>query len=208
VSLLRRIGRVLSFISDTRRFDDWRQTWDAREAALTELLGPPEPEVFHSPTPLDRGGGADVLAFRGYVPGATYVTVDLTGAPDGDGLAQIPNSTGAYELMLCTRAPVIWAAAALAELARYTLDTVIETGDTMYVGPIDGSSLEHLAFAAPDLGGKQFAFLGRSYGLLLGVGITESELGLAHADGTRALVTRLRGAGVFPYTDPGRPSVV
>jgi hypothetical protein len=204
---LRRMARALSFIGDPRGFDDWHRTWEAREAALTGLFGPPEPEVFHSPTPLHRGGEADVLAFRGYVPGVTYVTADLTGAPEGDVLAQVPNSAGCYELMLCTRAPVSWAAPALAQLARYTLDAVVEPGHTMYVGPIAGSSLEHLAFAEPDLGGKPFAFLGRRYGLLLGIGITEAELRLAQAQRTRGLVARLREAGVFPYTDPGRPSI-
>jgi hypothetical protein len=201
------MARAISFIGDPRSIGDWRRTWEAREAALAVLFGPPEPEVFHSPTPLNRGGNADVLAFLGYVPGVTYVTADLTGTPEGDLLAQVPNSTGRYELMLCTRAPVPWAAPAVAELARYTLDTVVEPGHTMYVGPIAGSSLEHLAFATPDLGGKSFAFLGRRYGLLLGVGITEAELRLAQAQSTRALIARLREAGVFPYTDPGRPSI-
>ena len=114
------MARALSFIGDSHTFDDWRRTWDAREAALAAPFGPPEPSVFHSTVPLNRGGGADVLIFRGYVPGVTYVTADLTGAPDGDALGQMPNSSGAYELMLCTRAPAPWAAPALAQLARYT----------------------------------------------------------------------------------------
>jgi hypothetical protein len=204
---LRRMARTLGFIGDPRSFNEWHRTWQAREAALATLFGPPEPEVFHSPTPLNRGGEADVLAFRGYIPGITYVTADLTGEREDDLVAQLPNSTGCYELMLCTRAPVSWAAPALAQLGRYTLDNVVEAGHTMYVGPIAGSSLEHLAFAEPDLGGKPFAFLGRRYGLLLGIGITEAELRLAQAERTRGLVARLRQARVFPYTDPGRPSI-
>ena len=185
----------------------WRTTWAARQAALSDLFGPPDPEVLHSSPPLSQGGSADVLTFRGYVSGVTYVTADLTGMPEGDEVSQTPSSIGNYELMMCTRSPVPWAAPGLAELARYTLNGVVEAGDTMHVGSIAESSLEYVAFATPDLGGKQFAFLGRSYGLLLAVGITDAEFRVAQAEGTDALIARLRDAGVLPYTDPGRASV-
>src|SRR6188472_2388416 len=79
--------------------NEWSEIWDAREAALTTILGEPSNMVFHALVPFYLGGFADVLAFPNYVPGTTYVTAEMT----GEELGQRPSSLGHYELMVCVQ---------------------------------------------------------------------------------------------------------
>jgi hypothetical protein len=97
--------------------DNWQRWWDARVAALEAVLGPCDGTVYHSPPPLHLDGYADVLRFRQFVEGVTYVTCDLIGNP-----RHVPNDTGSYELMMCTRDDNKWAPAVLSRLAKYTHD--------------------------------------------------------------------------------------
>jgi hypothetical protein len=52
-----------------------------------------------------------------------------------------------------------------------------------------------------------FRLQGESCGVLLCVGITADELQMAFEVGSTALLERLRGAGVFPFTDLTRDTV-
>lgn len=66
-------GEALSVLQE------WARIWDARTSALINIFGPLDENLVHSSIPLSRGGGADVLIFREYIDGFTYVTSDLTG---------------------------------------------------------------------------------------------------------------------------------
>jgi len=184
--------------------DGWQKIWDARIAALTPILGKPGDMVFHAPVPFQLGGFADVLPFPDYVPGATYVTAELT----GEDVGQRPSSMGHYELMICVRRDLPKAADLVSKLARYTCDAELEAGQTMDLGDYFGdSTIQALIFTQPRDESVQFEFLGESYGLLLCVGITAEELAFGHSQGTEKLLALLKKHGVFPYTTPDRPSV-
>jgi hypothetical protein len=62
--------------------DDWEEVSEERTAALATVLGPQDGMLFHSPHPFALGGNADVLAFYDHIPGAAYVTAELSGKPD------------------------------------------------------------------------------------------------------------------------------
>ena len=92
--------------------DDWEEVSDARAAALASVLGPGDGMVFHAPHPFALGGHADVLGFFHHLPGAVYVTAELTGKPE----ACYAN----YELMICHRAASDWGPNVISRLAPYT----------------------------------------------------------------------------------------
>ena len=180
-----------------RTEDDWQKIWDAREKALTRVLGKPEAKVFHAFFPLEMGGFADVLTFPQFVRGKTYVTADCTGS----GTSQLRTRLGNYELMVCTKKPSLAAADFISKLAPYTLQAKLQPGDTMeFPRRQPGSTLKGLVFTHPGDQPLYFDFLGKRYGLLLCIGVTKDELALAKTEGSDALLPILKQQGVFPYT--------
>ena len=197
--------------SDDRSGDsddgEWAQVWQAREAALTQLLGEPSDIVFHATIPFElreAGGSADVVPFPNFVEGVTYVTCELTGQDVG----QQPSSLGHYELMICVRSELPAAADFISRLACYTCDAVVEPGETMDIDDFfEDGTLRALLFAHPLAPDTRFEFGGERYGLLLCIGITAPELEFAKVQGRESLLALLKEHGAFPYTVPDRPSV-
>jgi Suppressor of fused protein (SUFU) len=175
--------------------------WRLRLEALTSLLGPADSTVLTSARPLYLGGSADVMTFRQFGPGLTYVTGGLTGVA---GIDQKPAATGRnYELMICTPREEPWAATLVSRLARYTLDATLNPGETMDCPIFPGSRLNALLFASPDLK-TPFVFGGHEYELRLCIGITPRELEACRATGSAEVLDDLRARNVFPWTDTGR----
>jgi hypothetical protein len=190
----------------------YMDVWKFRRPALEAIFGRAEPNIHVAVPPIYDGGGADVLAFRGFVPGVTYVTSGLTGPVEN--IIQKPSqSLGNYELMICLPGGGAWAANLISFLARYTLQAELNPGETMdlphaEVPALKGTSISALLFAEPDLKGKPaFKFAGKQFGLLLCVGITARELKAVKKDGSAIVLRGLQRKGVFPYTDPMRVSL-
>lgn len=190
-------GEALSVLQE------WARIWDARTSALINIFGPLDENLVHSSIPLSRGGGADVLIFREYIDGFTYVTSDLTG-PSYQG--QIETEIGNYELMICTKVDSEWAAGIVSDIALYTLEAALRPGNTMDMSFPNTSKLKALVFVEPKL--PAFRFWGREYGILLCLGITRSELEYAHKKGSVALLKVLEQNNIIPYTDFDRDSVI
>jgi hypothetical protein len=192
---------------DDPQNDEWTVVWNARIAALTPILGQPANTVFHATIPFqfrDAGGSADVVPFPNFIPGATYVTAELTGTDSG----QLPNSLGRYELMICAKEESSTAADFVSRLACYTCEAELEAGQTMDIGEFFGdATLRAVVFSHPTDQPSHFEFLGERYTLLLCVGITSDELEFARSRSTDELLDLLKKHGVFPYTDPGRQSI-
>lgn len=150
------------------------------------------------------GGWADVLAFRNYVPGETYVTADLTGWASG----QMKNSLGQYELVICMKSESIAAVDMISRLARYTCDARIEPLHTLDIRDFLGDkTLRALLFANLQEPPPFFKVSGTPCGLLLCIGITSEELEFADEYGPEELLELLKKNKIFPYTIPNRPSV-
>jgi hypothetical protein len=184
--------------------DDWQRLWDARVAALEGLLGKCDGTVYHAPPPLHLDGYADVLRFRHFVAGVTYVTCDLIGNP-----RHVPNDRGSYELMMCTRDDNNWAPAVLSRLAKYTHDAAVHVGDTMHLvhAVPRHSTIAALLFARPPLPEPHFDVLGKPASLVLCVGITGAEFAMCKAHNSSVVLKELQDRGIFPYTDLRRESV-
>lgn len=181
--------------------DKW---WDARMDALQAVLGPSEDNVLHALQPLFLGGFADVVEFRKYVSGSAYVTSDLVGES-----GQPTNVLGNYELMICTREKSDWAANVVSRLAKYTLETILEPGQTMDIGtavPAE-SSVSAFLFAEPEITHNKLNVNGVECGLLLCIGILPDELASCMSGRTEEVLSLLKEKAVFPFTDLTRNSV-
>lgn len=182
---------------------EWARIWNLRTSTLDKIFGTPEDILYHAIIPLGReGGGADVIIYRKFIKGFTYVTSDLT-APKSN---QVSSEIGNYELMICTRSESSWAAGMISNIAQYTLKNVINPGHTMEGGFPETSKLEAIVFVKPDL--PAYRFLGREYGILLCVGITRSELEYSFRTSSKSLIKILEKNEILPYTNLNRDSVV
>lgn len=185
--------------------DEERQAWwNARLAAMEGVLGKSDGTVYAANSWMHRQGIADVLRFRGYLTGVTYVTSDLIGNP-----RQVPNRWGQYELMMCTREENEWAPALLSRLAAYTLEATLHPGDTMDLAesrPKD-STVAGLLFMRPDPPADTLRIMNTPANLVLCLGITESEFAACKTFGTGVMGRMFREKNVFPYTHMNRESV-
>lgn len=180
---------------------DWHQLWDARLVVLESVLGASDDTVIHSPVPFYLDGAADVLVFRKHNDGVVYVTADLI----GDDRSK-PSELGQYELMICLRKNADWAPQLISNLAKYTVDAVLSPNDTMDIGsalpqPTQLEAFLYVPYAKITVDDKKA-------GILLCLGITQDELSFVREHGPDELLSHLKQAGVFPFTDLSRQSVL
>jgi hypothetical protein len=102
--------------------------------------------------------------------------------------------------MICTPREEGWAAHLLSTLARYTLDSVLNSGDTMDCPILPGSSLKALLFTGAELKGP-LAFDEAEYDVLLCIGITPAELKVCQTTGSAGVLEDLKARNIFPMTD-------
>lgn len=178
--------------------------YDARLKALESLYGESGDMVLHSSIPFfvghQLGGAADIFQFKKHIRGIVSVTFELIGNDQ-----QKPNRLGNYELAICHRAEEDWGPDLIGRLAYYTLEAVLEPGQTMSIEAAvpEGSSITALLFM--DFG--RCEVLGEKSGVLLCLGITAEELQLCR-QGKRLIVeAALKDQGVYPYTDLYRNTI-
>lgn len=191
--------------TDAEDEGEWTLWWDARLAALESILGKSSDMVGHGLIPFqlgaDLGGTADIVYFHNHVDGIVSATAELIGNPD-----QVPNTLGNYELAICCRDDDDWGPNLVGQLAHYTLETPLEPGQTMDIGPAtpDGSSID--AFLFCDYG--RFRVRDQDAGIIMCVGITSSELAACRSGDRDRVESLLKSSGVYPFSDLQRESVV
>jgi hypothetical protein len=185
--------------------EDWTQLWDARIAALENVLGKQDAHHLHGVIPFqagpELGGAADVIRFRHHVIGIVYVTSELIGCNE-----QKQNSLGNFELMVCHPEEDDWGPWIIGQLAHCTLDTELNPNETMDMESAvpDGSTIKAMLFD----GYAQFEVFGSKCGILLCLGLTGTELEYCHREGCEAIITKLKAESIYPFTDLYRNSVV
>jgi len=177
--------------------DDWQEVSEARAGALATVLGPSDGMVFHARHPFALGGTADVLGFFQHLPGAVYVTAELTGKPNA--------CYADYELMICHRAPSDWGPNVISRLAAYTQQAYLGAGETMDIDEATPRDSRIKAYLFDTYG--TFTLFGHDFELRLCLGITKRELQFKMDHGPEKLLQQLKRHGVYPYTDLDRESV-
>ena len=171
---------------------------------LKEILGKPHETVLHAVVPFDfgwdAGGAADVYIYKNHIDGVVYITGDLIGQE------QQISDAGNYELMICHRTDTHWGPDLISNLAFYTLDASLKSGETMDLGGnfvLEDSKITALIFD------KYFGFQvdNINYGLMLLMGITRDELDWKNKNGGTALIEKLKEQKVYPFTDINRKSI-
>jgi len=149
----------------------------------------------------DMGGAADIIYFHQHIDGIVSVTSELIGCDE-----QIRNALGNYELMICHRDEEECGPNIISQLARYTLETELNQGETMDIRPAvpEGSTIDALLF----LEYARFSVLDRDCGLLLCIGITADELAACREGNTSRVESALKKHKIYPYTDLYRDSVM
>ena len=109
-------------------------------------------------------------------------------------------------IFFCSRDDDEWGPDIICQLAHYTLESVLNPGETMDIGPAapDGSTIA--AFLFCDYG--RFKVRDRPAGLLLCLGITAQELSECRSGNRTQVESAIKDAGVYPFTDLFRKSVL
>ena len=185
--------------------DDWNELWDARLEAMESVFGKSHDMIGHGTIPFnlgaDMGGTADVIYFHNHVDGIVSVTAELIGNTD-----QVRNSMGSYELAFCSRSEESWGPNIIGQLAHYTLETALEPGQTMDIGPATPEGSTIAAFLFCDF--ARITVRNENAGILLCVGITENELDYCRNGGRQQIESLLKSNEMYPFTDLTRKSVV
>ncbi len=168
--------------------------------ALAKRFGEMDEVIGHASVPLSLGGSADVAWFRNGSEQVVCTTTDL--ATNG---SQLRNTQGNYELVIITENKDEFAANLISQLAPYTFEAVLGTGQTMDIGEAtpEESTLSALYFEALE----PLKIHGHQIGLLLCFGITESELSHYLSGDESNLIQSLEEKGIFPLTSWERPSL-
>lgn len=168
--------------------------------ALARRFGQIDENVGHASIPLPLGGASDVAWFDDGAGGVVCATTDLV----ADG-SQKPNVRGNYELVIITESKDDFAANLISQLARYTFDVALETGQTMDINDAtpEGSTIAALYFEALEPLKIQHVQIE----LLLCFAITSAELDHYRSGDEANLIQTLEEKGIFPVTSWKRPSI-
>jgi len=166
--------------------DNWEMSWDARMAGFESHFGKCDENVLHATIPFqlgfDLGGSPDVVTFSSYTNGQLYITSDLLGSE------QKPNSHGQYELAVVHQGEENWGVEIICSLAYYTLENVIDHGETMDIAEAvpEGSTIAAIIFRRI----ANFKCLGSQANVLCCIGITYDELNFCLEHGSEDLFKR------------------
>jgi hypothetical protein len=220
-------NRILKMFGQRRKILDveWEELNEAKEKALSDVLGTPYESVLHALIPYYLGGALDLYPFPEPGGGTLYVTQEVI-APDPRNGPK-PSALGRYELAAYTRKPFQPSedrvlnkdndphetgliSRMLNPIARYSSMAVLNPGETMEIPgeQEDGSDALHVLLDKLDTGGREFRILGEKCGLLLCIAIHRTECNFAKANGSDVLLKRLKGAGIYPYSHLDRAPVV
>lgn len=193
------------------------QAWyDEKSALMVDVLGDEHDMVMHAMIPYVVGGGLDLYYFPNGITGTAIATKELCELP---GVGSSNDVFEAYELVMFTRHALSLddahdpstpfgrahqsINAILNCIARYSAEATLNPNETCEF-PADMETIggKCLIFDSYDFDGAQAEF-----GLLAIIEIHRSEMEYARSQGGKKLITRLKKAGYYPYSDLERPAV-
>jgi hypothetical protein len=171
-------------------------------APIEKKIGPIDRDTIVAIVGFDMGGPLNLCTVgrahrRRFV---TYVSCELAVRED-----QRAGSLGPFELMM-TCNDENWCRSTLTSIGRMTLDEIFDHHHTMDISAclkkkslVQGIIFEK--FTSLRVGRKK-------YGILYCHGVTRNELEFAMEHGSKALLSRLKKAKIYPNTDPTRSSII
>ncbi len=194
--------------------------WYEQKSALMEgILGEEHDMVMHAIIPYAVGGGLDLYYFPHGVPGTAIATKELSEMP-GEGSTN--NAFACYELAMFTKHPLNLDAAKsddhpfgvahrnintiLGFIARYSAQATLNPRETCEF-PQDMERVGGKCLIFDAYGAAAHTSAG-SFGILAVIEVFRSEMVYAREHGGEALLTLLKTAGHYPYSDLDRSPVV
>ncbi len=217
--MLDAVKRLFGKTTPKARFsdDNYERSYQLKKQGLERVLGPTHDLVIHALIPFQVGGPVDLYRFQHAIDGTVFATMELI-EPDGSGPK--PSSIGTYELLAATRhrlsdagddpneTTVIHIRKILTTAARYSLEEVLNPGDTCEVPPAEKQEGACLVLDEWKNGNVGFTIGSQKHGLLLCMEVFRSEMEYAMQHGSQPLFERLKAKGYYPYCDMNRDPVV
>lgn len=193
------------------------EAWSERKDALmAAILGPEHDMVMHAIVPYAVGGSLDLYYYPCGIPGTAIATKELCEMP-GEGPSNAVFDT--YELVMFTRHALSLDEAkdettpfgrahhsinaVLNHIARYSEQATLNPNETCeFPSDMETVGGKCLIFDAYKPEGRHMKF-----GLLAIIEIHRSEMEYARSRGGAKLISKLRRAGHYPYSDLDRPAV-
>jgi hypothetical protein len=197
----------------------WKQHHEYVGARMEAVLGPEHDMVMHAIFPYAAGGALDIYFYPNGIPGTGIATKEIS-----SGEAHPPSSNALferYEMVMFTRHAMDSENArnpdhpwghmfmrmqrVLNHLAPYSSQATLNPGNTLKF-PADMPMVGGACFAifpyGPELNEPQ------PFGLMVPMELHPAEMAFAREFGAGQLYECLKAAGVFPYSDMDRASVV
>ncbi len=171
-------------------------------APLEASIGPIDRDTIVAIVGFDAGGPLNfcTIGCGRSGPGITYVSCELAVRDE-----QIPCEFGRYEL-LSTCDDEKWVRSIVSDIGRMSWETAFGNGHTMDIGgwvgpgdPVQGVIFEKACRCRID---------GVQFGVLRVIGVSRPEMEYAQARGAKALIRKLKAAGIYPSTLIRRSSVL
>ncbi len=189
---------------------------EAKQAALERVLGPMDDMVLHAIIPFCMGGGLDLYTFSKCIPGTVVATQELITRDKKSRTKR--GKAGHFELVACLPPSskgqqddegISLVNRILNPVGMYASMAALSPGETAEIpGEDDGDPSQPLLLDAFNPKNVPFDFNGERFALLLCMPITQQELAFAREEGSEKLIVKLKAAGVYPYANVGRASVV
>ena len=170
--------------------------------SIDKRVGPFDRPFQFRPFPFEAGGSLNFLTVGAGRALVTYVSWDLLGQQ-----RQKRGKMGRYEL-LATCDSERWCWDVLTNIGRQTLLEVFEPEDSMEISQWGSAfGLSGVVFEEAFSARIRVGWQREPCGLLRCIGITQAELEFTQKRGAKALMERLKRAGIYPNTLVHRPSV-
>ncbi|HKQ40110.1 MAG TPA: hypothetical protein VJ063_18700 [Verrucomicrobiae bacterium] len=196
--------------------EEW---YDRKSKLMEEILGPEHDMVMHAIIPYPAGGGLDLYYYARGIPGTAIATKELSELPN-EGSRN--NEFSCYELAMFTRHPLnldqAWddntgfgqahskINSILHHIALYSAQAELNPGETCEF-PAEMKCVGGKCLIFDAYGSRSDATV-RNFGILLIIEVFRSEMDFARANGGAKLITKLKAAGHYPYSDLERSPVV
>lgn len=204
---------------DEKLAQEW---YDRKSGLMAELLGPEHDMVGHSVIPYAVGGGLDLYYYLKGIAGTAIATKELC-EERGEGSSN--DIFDNYELVMFTRhrfsiedpqsesTPFGTARrtinAILNCMGRYSAEATLNPYETCEfpeeMEPVGGRCLIFDAYGDDSWQENEES---SEFGLLAIIEIHRSEMEWAQENGGEELLSKLKEAGCYPYSDLDRPAVV
>ncbi len=217
------LNKLFSSKASTTHWSD-TSVYENKVKMFEQLLGPSHTTVITALTGWELGGPVDLWVFPNHIEGTIFSTMQLVFPGNKE---QVSNSLGKFELAAATRykpsstpqAPAegdelnpnsyefqsVEIRSILSGAARYSCMTRIEPGETAEVEPeTPGEPNTCLMFDTLFQSNQTNGLCGS----LLVIKVHPSELDYARENGSDALFSLLKDAGVYPFSDLDRKAIV